>query len=37
MNQYKNLIQETGICFEVFNQMLDEILFFDAEARLVYL
>ncbi|BFL45380.1 sigma-54 interaction domain-containing protein [Lactonifactor longoviformis] len=34
---YKELILETGICFDVFDQMQDEILFFDVNANLVYL
>lgn len=37
MRDYEALILETGICFEVFSQMLDEVLFFDADANLIYL
>lgn len=37
MHRYKDLILESGICFEVFDQMLDEILFFDVDLLLTYL
>lgn len=34
---YEKFILETGACFDVFDQMTDEVLFFDINARLIYL